>query len=174
MNLRHLINRLLFKKRWEADFSGFATGHYETFYTRKGAIKSIINQWHSDRFITLKDSYEPENNQRIKKDPDGKPQSQEVNCKHTWDFCVGEIFCKKCGATIRLACNHGGSVGCSTCTYEFAKRLNAEKDRGASRLKRWRGDTYGIAFCKLCGFRLLDGKCPNSMCLTKLKEEIRK
>jgi len=163
------INELFFwKKDWELTFSGWAGGHFKKFHSKDKAIEYAISHWNYGLFIDLKNLKNGERI-RLKDNPEEKPRPEEVNCKHHWIYGGSGVTCDECGAHIPLACSFhcecgGGSIACSNTINRCVKRLNKQKDKGKLELKRWRGDEFGKAYCKICGKELIDSLCYNEVC----------
>lgn len=140
---------------WHVDLSGDCSGRFDNFLMKAGALK-FIEENNYYKYITLNDT-------RIKDNPDGK--KGDITCEHQWIGEFGHVFCLKCSATINVACNHTGSVGCATCSGKCATELNNSKDKGTKTYETWHKTTLGDKrYCQYCGLETTENKCKNKYC----------
>ena len=147
-------------KNWTVDIGDWCGGHFEHFFTKKSALDYAMKNWNSGLYINLKHKDE---RIRIKDDPESK--QGEENCKHHWVGEFGQVRCDKCNATMKIACNHTGSVGCQSCSQEYANELNKKHSKFDKEHNKWKkkGD-----FCMTCGLELKNNSCINPYCYDKI------
>ena len=144
-------------KKYTVDLGTYTGGRFESFMSKKEAL-NFIKENKGYPFINLKNNWK-DISIRVKNDPDGKRGDE--NCNHHWIGIFGQVFCDKCNAVQKIACNHTGSVGCTECAKEYANELNDPKSRLNKEYHKWKkeGD-----FCQICGTELDRGICKNEYC----------
>jgi len=143
--------------RWIIDLMTNCGGHFEGFFTKESALKYAYDNWDYP-YITLEHNSK---RIRIKDNPEGK--QGDKNCRHHWIGEFGHVRCEKCNAVLNIACNHTGSVGCTTCANTFAEELDSGKQK--------KPELYNTVenICKICGLKNdADGNCINEYCKSKL------